>query len=115
MCREFGWTVDHILEMPARRFFAVRKSLFEIKKEERYLSLMDQCDVQSIALGDGKYYNEVKNMYKANIAPPKRIEKQNNPRLFVADDPADSARFEAIMRSAFQTKARCEGIRLANV
>lgn len=73
---------------------------------------MDQADIQSIAIGDGKYYNELKSMYRNQVLPKQTIEKKANPRLFVADDPKDSAVFESIMKSAFQTKARLEGLRL---
>lgn len=68
LCGAFGWTLDYVLEMPARRFFVMLKAARKIQSWQ----FSNLCDIASIPLGDAKYFDGVKKTY--SIAPVRRLE-----------------------------------------
>ncbi len=94
MCKEFGWTVEYVLKMPARRFFAMRTETINYERKSRANFLLDLCDVAAIPLCNADYYKEVKSYFRdaaMDVAERKRVQRMNR-HVFDADDPIDSKR-----------------------
>ncbi len=59
----FGWAPDVALNMPARRFFALlREGRKQIRQNEAARDVA-AADIASIALGDSKYFEEVRRVF----------------------------------------------------
>lgn len=86
----YGWTPDHVLAMPASRFFALLASgrkIARIKQAEEHVA---KCDIASIALGDSDYYQEIRKVfYFRAIGREDRLERR-------ALDPTDPATISAV-------------------
>lgn len=50
--------------MPARRFFAMMEAGREMKAQEQAADYVAKCDIAAIAIGDVKYYNEVRKVFR---------------------------------------------------
>jgi hypothetical protein len=102
LCKEMGWTVEYVLNMPARRFFAM---LIELKEQHRKQSaafLYDLCDVAAIAICDVKYLKELKGYYKnlQNETWSEPLFNKNPRRVFKADDPKESKAAANVLKAA---------------
>ena len=80
--REFGWSLDKILEVPAPTFFAMLKSVRQIKKEEMAVQLRELCDIQAISWGGTKYLTSLKSSYSEMTMTPDQLKARLNPRVF---------------------------------
>ena len=109
MCKETGWTVEYVLQMPVRRFFVLRKSLLEIKREDKYSHLLELCDIQMIGSAQGEYYQELKDFYRSQIQPDV-IKKRLNSRTFNSDNEEESQKAADILSATFKQKARLMGL-----
>lgn len=109
MCKETGWSVEYVLKMPARRFFALRKALYEVKREEKYSGLMDLCDVQFISVAQNGYHQELKDYYRG-ILDPEWPKKRLNTRHFDMDNDDERQRAANILAATFKQKARLMGL-----
>lgn len=79
----FGWTPDVVLNMPARRFFALMREGRKQKRQIEAARDVAACDIASIALGDSKYFETVR---KAFVTRALGIE-QNKPQVMDPTDP----------------------------
>lgn len=115
MCMQTGWTETHILKMPVRRFFALRRAMFDIVRENAGLNYAELCDIQSISLGDANYYKELRSGYMDLCLSPEdlkeRNERRSNPRLFKLEDAREGAAFAGIMSDVFRQQSRLMGLR----
>lgn len=59
----FGWTPEIVLNMPARRFFALLAEGRRQKIALRAAEHVALCDISSIGLGDAKYYEETRKVF----------------------------------------------------
>jgi len=59
----FGWSPEVALSMPARRFFALLREGRKQAREKEAARDVAACDIASIALGDGKYYEEIRKVF----------------------------------------------------
>ena len=59
----FGWAPDVALNMPARRFFALMREGRKQKRQNEAARDVAGCDISSIALGDGKYFEDVRKVF----------------------------------------------------
>lgn len=114
VCKEFGWTVDYILKMPVRQFFAIRNSMYQLSNEESAMKYIELCDIQAIAIGDARYYSELRSSYRNRLIDTDDIERKNrresSPRCFKADDMNDMEIVKGIMKDAFRQKAKLSGL-----
>lgn len=61
----FGWEPETVLNMPARRFFALLREGRRQKVQNDAARDVASVDIASIALGDAKYYDEVRRVFLA--------------------------------------------------
>lgn len=108
---EFGWTVEYILRMPARRFFSVRKSMIAIERERRINNYIELCDIHFIPACSDKYGEALKEYYRAALNPD-RARRMANPRVFMSDVREDSTAAAKILKATFDQKARLMGLRV---
>jgi hypothetical protein len=108
MCREFGWTVEYVLAMPVQRMFVLRKAIIDSRIEEQVLSLVDQCDIQAISIGDSKYYSELRSHYAMRL--PGSRQHKDNLRLFDPTNRADMNVVVSVMGDAFRQMRRLQGL-----
>jgi hypothetical protein len=63
--------------MPAVRFFALLQSGRKLESKKRAYQAVIECDIASIALGDSKYYQEMRKHYQVlalgELAPKSRV------------------------------------------
>ncbi len=59
----FGWTPDEVLNMPARRFFALMREGRKQKRQNEAARDVAACDIASIALGEAKYFEDVRKVF----------------------------------------------------
>lgn len=109
-CREFGWTVEYVLQMPITRFFVMRKELFKKRREDRLRLLYDLTDVAAVPLAGAQYLNDLKSAYSSGIIGPPKVDPSKNPRLFDCSDKEQGKMAAAILSDAFKTKARLMGL-----
>ena len=72
----FGWTPDVVLEMPARRFFALLREGRKQRKEGDAARDVASCDIASIALGDAKYFEDVRKVFLTRAIGHEGLVKQ---------------------------------------
>lgn len=111
VCKETGWSIEYILEMPVRRFFAIRKSMYEIKREEHYNKLMELCDIQFIGVAKPNYYQELRDFYRSQIKPD-QAKKRLNIRQFDSENEGDRRKVDDILQATFRQKAKLMGLKL---
>jgi len=109
LIKETGWSYEYVMGMPARRFFAFKKVMFEINREDKYSNLMDLCDVQFITLASAQYHSELKDHYKTLLSPD-LAKKRLNSRQFNVDNEDERQKVDAILQSTFKQKARLMGL-----
>ena len=89
------------MDMDAKMFFAV---LLESRVQEarnRAFEWVAACDVQSISLGDGKYFQDVRKSFLAQAVPPSAQMGQNGKRKVLdAADPATGKLVESLTMAA---------------
>lgn len=107
---ETGWSVRHILDMPALQFFIVRKNIFEIRKDERLHSLLTSCDIQAISWGGSDYLKELKNVYKEELSSSSARRKKLAFKQLDADNKDDTDIVASNLKAAFDTKAKMMGL-----
>lgn len=61
--RLFNWSVDQILNMPARRFFALLEEGRKQKIQDEARQHVALCDIVSIGLGDAQYFEKVRAVF----------------------------------------------------
>jgi hypothetical protein len=71
VCREYGWTVDHVLAMPVRRFFA----MLEAARMLRAKDMLDLADIAAIPACTPKYAEGL----KSSLSAPLRRSSQPRP------------------------------------
>jgi len=59
----FGWSPDVALNMPARRFFALMREGRKQKRQTEAARDVAACDIASIALGEAKYFEDVRKVF----------------------------------------------------
>lgn len=100
-CLRFKWTPETVLEMDAKMFFAI---LLESRIQEyraRAFEYVAACDVQSIGLGDGKYFQEVRKSFLAQAVPQGTNVGQNGKRRVLdATDPNTGKLVESLTMAA---------------
>jgi hypothetical protein len=101
-CKAFHYTPDYVLQMPARRFFAMRIEQIELERRERADLLFDLCDVSAISLGDSKYLKELKHYYRTIKLTKDEYDKEvrHNNRIFDASDPKESKKAAQALAAA---------------
>lgn len=109
MCKETGWTVEYVLHMPARRFFALKKCMFDLMREEKYSNLMDLCDIGLISVAQPGYAQELKDFYRSSY-DPEWSKKRLNSRCFAMDNEEDRKKVDAILSATFRQKAQLMGL-----
>ena len=84
-CREFGWTDEHVLKMPARRFFAMLEAVRSMKASEK----IDLCDIQFISQGTFKYYQELRKFFQRQVMqaqPTMPTEEKEEARILKGEE-----------------------------
>lgn len=85
----YKWTPEHVLGMPAVRFFALLQSGRKLDAKQRAWESVRSCDIASIALGDAKYYQELRKHYETMALG--RAEQTRRGRVLDSMDPATGA------------------------
>lgn len=85
----YKWTPEHVLGMPAVRFFALLQSGRKLEARQRAWESVRECDIASIALGDAKYYQEMRKHYE--LVALGQAERARKDRVLNAADPATGA------------------------
>lgn len=65
----YGWTVDHCLDMPATRFFAMAKAGRELYQERMNHLLLELCDIAPCGTGSAEYHKELRKVYLDRLIP----------------------------------------------
>ena len=100
-CMRFGWLPQDIMEMDAKTFFAILMESREQESRKRAFDWVAACDVQSIALGDGKYFQEVRKSFLAQAVPQGGNMGQNGKRKVLdAADPTTGRLVESLTMAA---------------
>ena len=76
----FKWTPEHVLNMPAMRFFALLESGRQIQDKKMAANAVMLCDVSSISLADGKYYDELRKFYLNKLVDPETTKAEAKKR-----------------------------------
>jgi hypothetical protein len=63
----FGWTLDYILNMPAKHLFVTLKHGRDLEYRKRQENYIDLCNVSQCAIGDVNYNKEIKKFYYDKI------------------------------------------------
>jgi hypothetical protein len=70
----YGWTIDHVLNMPAVHFFLFLKHAVETKQRDFNRLLFELCDIVAISVckDAGDYHRDLKNVYRERLSdkPP---------------------------------------------
>lgn len=74
--------------MPAIRFFAIFQAGREQAAKKSALDAVMLCDVSSISLGDGKYYEELRKFYLGQAVGHEKLQEDARKR---AIDPTSEA------------------------
>jgi hypothetical protein len=101
VCGFYGWTLEYVLNMPARSFFAMRRASFDILGDQFNRLYLGLCDVAAIPLTNHKYVEELKTMYlsRSGIKAEKKAA-----HFFDAKDP----RAAEVLGAALRQKLRIE-------
>lgn len=111
VCRETGWTVEYVLSMPARRFYAMRLEMLRQDQKEKANFLYDLCDVSAISIADSKYFEEAKTYFRQSMMDPEDRLREDRMRrhIFDADDEIDSRRGAMAMKAMLGGGVRMNG------
>ena len=107
VCREFGWKVEYVLNMPARRFFSVRKSMYELITDEKFSNYAELSDIQAISICDVKYQNALKSHYTSRVTG---YVKRPSGRVFDVDQEAQREQLHLQLAAVFKQKKRLMGL-----
>lgn len=72
----FGWTVEYVLAMPVRRFFAMAKAARKMKEDDRNMLLFELCDVMVCSTGVKDYHEKLSGVYWNRLS----FNKENAPK-----------------------------------
>jgi hypothetical protein len=92
----FGWTPEEALNMPARRFFSLLSEGRKQTQRARAAEHVALCDVASIGLGDGKYYEEIRRVFLTRALGEEIAAK----RALDPTDPKTAALVESLTMTA---------------
>lgn len=67
------------MNMPASRFFSLINSARNYKQKQRAIEAVIQCDVASIALGNAKYYDDMRKRFLNEATGFKEVKKVYDP------------------------------------
>lgn len=95
--------------MPARRFFVMRKQMFEIQREKENSFLAELCNIGVMAKADIQYYKELKAFYVEQSRPVGEVKKLNS-RVFDSNNKNDMDKVDMFLTATFKKKAQLEGI-----
>ena len=109
---ETGWSIEYVLNMPARRFFSFKKHLVDLKKEKELARLLNACDIQAISWGGGDYLKEIKRNYREMLSSSSVVRKKLALKVLDADNKADTDIVASNLKAAFDVKARLMGIQI---
>jgi hypothetical protein len=101
----FGWTVEYILNMPARRFFVMLKESRDQENQKRWSSMVELCDVAAIPLCNGEYYSQKRAEFAA-LAMGGELKRGGSVRQFDHKD----QRPKEVLKNIFAMKHRTEGL-----
>lgn len=100
-CLRFRWLPGDIMDMDAKTFFAILEESRKQEARNRAFEYVAACDVQSITLGDGKYFQEVRKSFLAQAVPQGGNMGQNGKRKVLdAADPATGKLVESLTMAA---------------
>jgi hypothetical protein len=102
ICLLFGWTDEHALSIPARRFFAMLQSGRKMKSKERLHLLADLTDIASIPIYTPEFSKQLREHYLKSAHPEYQFTKG-----IVMDAAGPEA--GAILADIFRQKKRVEG------
>lgn len=106
-CMMFHWTVDQILKMPARQFFAVKKAAQEISIKQKSMHYGYLCDIEGISIYTPEYFKEIKNYFRSmNPDVPKKVMG----RVYDLGKKEEGERAADILKSHFKTMAKLQGL-----
>ena len=98
----FGWAPETVLNMPARRFFALLREGRRQVVQNNAARDVAAVDIASVALGDSKYYDEVRRVFLARALGK---EGQGRPKQLDPTDPATVQLVEALTMQASRLRA----------
>lgn len=94
----FGWSDTHIMNMPASRFFCMLNSGRKITDRINNTHYLNMCDVNSIAIGNNEYFEQVrKNFYYKAIG---KTEALKGKRALDPEDPIAVKTIESFFKVA---------------
>jgi len=59
-----GWTINYVLSLPAKTFFAALKSSRKIRRERDLYTFKELVDIAFVSLGGEKYAKDLREHYK---------------------------------------------------
>lgn len=59
-----GWTIDYVLSLPAKRFFALLSSSRKLRRERDLYTFRELVDIAFVSLGGEKYAQKLGEHYK---------------------------------------------------
>ena len=77
-----GWTIDHVLKMPAIRFFSFKKACNKVRDERLSYYFYEMCDVTGLSGKDNETHQQLKTYYRKQFADESTVSRINNPRVF---------------------------------
>lgn len=84
VCMDYGWTLNYVLEMPAKQFFAMAKAAREVREERVNMFLFELCDVVPTATGVSEYHKEIRKVYFNRVM---NLKGHNPQGVYDAADP----------------------------
>lgn len=83
-CQLYGWTVEYVLAMEVKRFFAMLNAGRKIRAGRN----QDLCDIAAIAIGNAKYYQDLRSSYTKSFVTEQEISELP---MQISDDQARDA------------------------
>lgn len=75
-----GWTINYVLSLPAKTFFALLKSSRKLTKERDLYKFRELVDIVFVSLGGEKYAKDLRKYYQDQSEfVPKRNKKSMDP------------------------------------
>lgn len=79
-CLLYAWTPEHILGMPAIRFFALLTAGRKLYSKREAWRTIQAIDAASVSLGDSKYFEELRRYYLQLATGPEVTAEQARSR-----------------------------------
>jgi homoserine trans-succinylase len=80
-CRFYGWTFDEAWNMPASRFFAMRRAMHRVQAQEG----LEKIDVAAVAIADSKYHKHLCDRYVQRLEYVDEVASKAEP-IFDTDE-----------------------------